>query len=481
LSIGSIQLSDAGSYAIVVSNAVGTATSSNAVLQVIASTLIAAKVTAPGSSTVVEPISLIALGNENAVGFSLNFDPTYLTFASVTFGSNASGVTLFYNDYQQSSGKLGLVVSLPTGSTFSAGTQEIALVTFNVGLVANATVSTIGFGDLPTAREISDTSATPLPGTYIAGSATLLATAFEGDVSPRPIGNQSVTISDWVQVGRFVAGLDVPADGSEFQRADCAPRNTLGNGEMTVSDWVQAGRYAVGLDPLTPIGGPTTFTPPPSIRTPKSPVTRTVSLQTGARNGVTNIIDVELNAQGNENAVGFSLSFDQTIMNFAGATVGSGASGATMNINSTKASNGVVGIALAMPFGQSFAAGAQECVRLSFVPKQYSSITSNLTFGDSPIVREVSDVTANALPANYVNNSLSIDGLVPPSLTVTQDGAGNVTLKWPASATGFGLESAPDLRATWSAATGSVTTVGTNSVVTQPASTNQLYFRLHHP
>ena len=482
LSIASVQTADAGSYALVLNSPYGSATSSSAALSVTTSTLQAANVTAQGSSSVTEPVSLIALGNENAVGFSLTFDPTYLSLAGVALGSNATaaGATLFYNTNQQSSGHLGIVVSLPTGSTFAAGTQEVALVTFDVGLVANGTVTPIGFGDLPTAREISDISANPLPGTYIAGSATLTPTAFEGDVSPRPNGNQSVTISDWVQVGRFVAGLDVPADGAEFQRADCAPRNTLGNGELTVSDWVQAGRYAVGLDPLTPIGGPTTFSPPPSFRAPKTPVTRTVSLQTDAKNGVTNVVSVELNAQGNENAVGFSLSFDQTVVKFVGASVGSGAPGATMNVNSTKASNGIVGIAIAMPFGQSFAAGTQECVRLSFVPTLYSSSASNLTFTDTPIVREVSDVTANALPASYVNNSMVVDGLVP-SLTISQDGSGNVTLTWPAAATGYGLESVSDLNGTWSVVNAGVSTVGTNSVLTQPASTNQLYFRLHKP
>jgi len=51
--------------------------------------------------------------------------------------------------------------------------------------------------------------------------------------------------------------LDTPANGGEFQRADCAPRATLGNGLITVSDYVQAGRYAAGLDDLVPAGGPT--------------------------------------------------------------------------------------------------------------------------------------------------------------------------------------------------------------------------------
>src|SRR5262249_26064361 len=81
---------------------------------------------------------------------------------------------------------------------------------------------------------------------------------YEADVAPRPNGNNdgNVSIADWVQVGRFAAGLDTAQIGSEFQRADCAPSATLGNGAITIADWVQAGRYAAGLDPVVLAGGP---------------------------------------------------------------------------------------------------------------------------------------------------------------------------------------------------------------------------------
>ena len=64
-----------------------------------------------------------------------------------------------------------------------------------------------------------------------------------------------------MKIGRIVAGLDVVANGIDFQKADCAGRTTLGNGVLSISDWVQVGRYAAGLDPLTPAGGPTTPSP----------------------------------------------------------------------------------------------------------------------------------------------------------------------------------------------------------------------------
>ena len=83
-----------------------------------------------------------------------------------------------------------------------------------------------------------------------------LAQSWEGDAAPRPGGNGVVTATDWTLVGRFAAGLAAPAEGGEFQRADCAPRGTFGDGFLTASDWVQAGRYAAGLDPLAPAAGP---------------------------------------------------------------------------------------------------------------------------------------------------------------------------------------------------------------------------------
>jgi hypothetical protein len=93
-------------------------------------------------------------------------------------------------------------------------------------------------------------------------------TAFESDVAPRPNGSNdgTVSIADWVQAGRFAAGLDTPS-GGEFQRVDCAPKGTLGDGIITISDWVQAGRYASGLDPVVSVGGPTS-PPAANSRTP---------------------------------------------------------------------------------------------------------------------------------------------------------------------------------------------------------------------
>ena len=81
-------------------------------------------------------------------------------------------------------------------------------------------------------------------------------TAWEADVAPQPDGDGFLLVNDWVQVGRFVAGLDIASLGTEFQRTDCAPHAGAGDGYLLVNDWVQAGRYVAGLDAPQGQGGP---------------------------------------------------------------------------------------------------------------------------------------------------------------------------------------------------------------------------------
>lgn len=97
-------------------------------------------------------------------------------------------------------------------------------------------------------ESILSTTGFPDAGKYESG--------LEVDVAPRPGGDGDLAVNDWVQVGRFVAGLDEPLLGSEFQRADCAPLASSGDGVLLANDWVQAGRFVAGLDVPQPQAGP---------------------------------------------------------------------------------------------------------------------------------------------------------------------------------------------------------------------------------
>lgn len=203
-------------------------------------------------NAVVVPIELVSQGNENSVGFSLNYDANLLSNAQVSLGNDAANGSLVVNSQI---GKLGVIVALASGQSFAAGTRQVATVTFQT--VQTALYSTpVGFGDAPIARETTDANAGVLPTAYADGAVTF-AQGYEADVAPRPTGsgNGSVTVADFTMVGKFVAGTLTPDQLNKFQRADCAPRGTKGNGVLTVSDYTQAGRYAAALDAVQTAGG----------------------------------------------------------------------------------------------------------------------------------------------------------------------------------------------------------------------------------
>ncbi|MGH9833231.1 MAG: YCF48-related protein, partial [Blastocatellia bacterium] len=242
---------------------------------------------------------------------------------------------------------------------------------------------------------------------------------YEGDVAPRPLGSSSVTVADWTLIGHFVAGLETAEPGGEFQRADCSPRATLGDGRLTISDWVLAGRYATGLEPLTPAGGPTAPVTPTSVAN--------VALRTDARISPANLdqnqnrrvrvaqIDrsgrrltsaITLDARGDENALSFSLLFNPSQWRLVSAVAGRDARGAALSVNAAESSPGRIGLAMALPAGRSYVAGARELVILQFdAVSDASESPFAIGFGDRPAPREIVALDARVLKANFVNNS----------------------------------------------------------------------------
>jgi hypothetical protein len=297
------------------------------------------------------------------------------------------------------------------------------------------------------------------------------ATSFEGDVYPRPIGDGAVSLGDWLTMGRYVARLDYPTNSSEFQRADCAPRSTLGDGAIRISDWVQAGRYAEGLDPLTPSGGPTNELVGPGAG---PSAMRIVSLNNVSLNpGQQGTISVTLAAQANENALGFSLSFNPSLAAWVGAAVGTDAAGATLFVNTNQSAVGRLGFALALSAGASLPAGAREIARVTFTAAGHSSGSFSLTFSDSPVTREVADTYAAALPASYTGSTITV--VSQPTVQIQRIGT-NVVLAWPLWASNYALQEATGLIGPWSNSTATVmTTNGQYSAKAEIGGARKLY------
>ncbi|MDX2033404.1 MAG: proprotein convertase P-domain-containing protein [Blastocatellia bacterium] len=373
--------------------------SATATVSVTQRTIRASGANASPGGTVTIPIELLAQGDENAIGFSLGFDPAILSNPRVALGGDAAAASLSTNLTLASQGRAGIALALPAGQKFAAGTRQIASVTFTAAANVTLLSTQVSFSDQPIQREVTDANANGMAAVFLPGFVSFNS-GFEGDVSPRPFGNNNgvIALADWVQIGRFVAGLDKPENGSEFQRADNAPRETRGDGRLTVLDWTQASRYASGLDPVAPAGGPSTpastFAQQPSSRsTNRTAAARTFRsvIETGAAG--TRTVRLELDARGNEHALGFSLSFNPSHWRFVSASAGADALDATVLINSAQAAQGRIGVALSLTGGRAFKPGARELVTLTFV-----EIADNeglqLNFGDFPVSREVVDADA---------------------------------------------------------------------------------------
>ncbi|MBL8191917.1 MAG: hypothetical protein JNK38_28155, partial [Acidobacteria bacterium] len=237
-----------------------------------------------------------------------------------------------------------------------------------------------------------------------------VAQGYEGDVSPRPGGNNNglLTVSDWVQVGRFVVGLDVAATGNEFQRADVAPRETLGDGRITLVDWVQTGRYVAGVDALPVTGGPASVTSAIGGQElgvgswelgvgGKSVDSRKTNFSDFTVQNNDGLVTVKLNATGVENALSFSLNFDSSAWRFVSAKPGRHTKQATLLVNSSETAQGRIGIALALPTGTVLRAGQNDIVVLQFVPIRRSRKPLSPAFVDFPIARGLVDGKANLI------------------------------------------------------------------------------------
>ncbi len=110
-------------------------------------------------------------GDENALGFSLNFDPGQLQFVSAAAGGGAATASLNVNSAQAASGRIGVALALPTGNTFGAGT--VAMLTVNFTAIGAGGPVTVSFGDQPIAREIVNVNVEDLTATYADGTVTV--------------------------------------------------------------------------------------------------------------------------------------------------------------------------------------------------------------------------------------------------------------------------------------------------------------------
>ncbi|HYE32575.1 MAG TPA: tandem-95 repeat protein, partial [Methylomirabilota bacterium] len=365
-------------------------------------------------SDVAVPIHLNASGLETKLAFTINYDPAMLLGATLEAGVVPPGTVVVGTP--DGPGKLKALVTLPI-KTFLTGTNALVLLKGAVSPEALNSTNIIRV----TAATAEGALGQPLS---VAASDGVLEVVrgFEGDLTPRPYGNNngSVTITDWVQAGRFVAGLDAITSASEYMRVDAAPRISggqavHGNGLISIADWVQVGRYSAQLDPVVPAGGPLA---PSGLLAPSGSAvikafslqSRSISVSDAVLSGSSNVvITVRLAATGDETAVGFSLKFDPAVLQLVEARPSATLAGAVTMINQAGAARGDVGFIVSQPLPQVFEAGVHDMLQLTFRAHPLNTATAtSVTLGDAPVARQVSDALANDLPATYVSGSIFI-------------------------------------------------------------------------
>jgi hypothetical protein len=365
INLTNVQPSDAGNYTVVLTNSVGAVTSSVATLTVL------------GAPTILsQPQSLAVSIGSNAVFYVLADGAPPLTYR---WKKNDIDLT-------------------DAGTVSGAASPNLTILG---ALPSDAAVYTI-----EVSNNFGSVTSTP----------ALLVVGFESDVASIPDGDNSVDLADWERLGRLVVGLDTLAGEGEFLRADSAPRSSLGDGVMSVIDWVQAGRYAASLDPLTPAGGPVSLSLAQRQRavsvSPTEAPARALRIAANTLVRERNSdVTVELIALGDENALGLTLSFDPASLTHISASAIPPE--ATLLINASQAVGGHLGIILGLPPGQTFTAGTNSLLRVTFMPTSASSTTALVSFSDLLVTRELSDRIAKALVVDYLDAILPITAPSP--------------------------------------------------------------------
>ncbi|MFN0087469.1 MAG: BACON domain-containing protein [Blastocatellia bacterium] len=306
-----------------------------------------------------------------------------------------------------SGGGQGTVSVTASGAACSwQATSGFPWITVAAG-VSNAGSGTVGFS-------IGANSGVPRSGTLIVAGQIFTVTqagavAYEADVAPRPNGGGTLMVTDWVQVGRFSVGLDTPAAGSEAQRADCAPRETLGDGRVTLADWVQAGRYTAGLDPVTVAGGPTELTavlPSANRDRPEAPRDLRVGQATATKDRGFVTVPVELAARGTENGISLSLHFDPAVLSYQEVVRGRDAGRrAQLLVNPKQAGEGRLGFGLLLRAGEAHAAGPRELVRVKFRIVNPNAGSAEVRIADGPTPIDLVDGNAETLPVRVIHGA----------------------------------------------------------------------------
>jgi RHS repeat-associated protein len=393
LVLDSVTTAQAGDYRVVVRNPLGAVTSSTAALTVSATprAVRLGRVDSPAGGLIDLPVELYALGDENAVGLSVAFDPGQLEYRGVTRGPAGLGTALQVNTSGLAQGRLGLIFAKPAGQAFPAGTGRLASIQF----LAGATSARVDLQpvDTPISMEIVDIRGRARASEFTPGWINIL------DTPPSLVSSPAGVVARLFSP----VTLQVTANGS-------APLyyQWLRNGEAMLEATnaslhfpsvmpAQAGDYQVSVSNAV-----STVTSAPA----RLEVRRVVRLPgTNVPTGATFEMPLEVLTAGTENSLGFSLQYDPSVVVLRSARLRPGFDALTFNLRTNSAVPGTLSAALAWPAGSAFSRGTQSVIALTFEAARTAGRTA-LAFSDVPVPREMVGTDAHPVAVDFVEGEI---------------------------------------------------------------------------
>ncbi len=138
-------------------------------------------------------ILLDASGNENAVSFSLQFDPSKWRLLGITREPDAIQALLQTGNAQLVNGQLGLAFLLSPGQAWHNGERHLAAINF-VAIDPNVKNDemNLAFGDQPMAREVVDQNADTLEALFKLDGAESASVVSAADFAPGALARESI-------------------------------------------------------------------------------------------------------------------------------------------------------------------------------------------------------------------------------------------------------------------------------------------------
>ena len=138
--------------------------------------------------------------------------------------------------------------------------------------------------------------------------------------------------------------------------------------------------------------------------------------------GATNGVILDLQSQGTEHEVAFSLNFDPALLKFVRLQTNNGVGSASLLLQTNQIASGRIGVTFTQPAGQSFSAGWTPLATVYFAG--LTGATATVHFADAPVVRSIRNVTSNLVSAAYADGTITIQTLTATVSTLANPSYG---------------------------------------------------------